>query len=35
VSPWVREALSESHADEKRDHEQAIARLKSEHDRLQ
>ena len=35
VLAWVRDALSESHADEKRDHEQAIARLKAEHGRLQ
>ena len=31
----VREALSQSHADEKRDHERAVTRLKAEHDRLQ
>lgn len=35
VLAWVRDALSESHADEKRDHEHAIARLKAEHGRLQ
>ena len=35
VLTWVREALGQSHADEKRDHEQAIARLTTEHDRLQ
>ena len=35
VLAWVREALGQSHADEKRDHEQAIARLTTEHDRLQ
>ena len=35
VLAWVREALSQSHAEEKRDHEQAIARLRAEHDRLQ
>jgi hypothetical protein len=35
VLAWVREALSESHVDEKRDHERAVARLKAEHDRLQ
>jgi len=35
VLGWVREALSQSHADEKRDHELAVARLKAEHDRLQ
>ena len=35
VLAWVREALGQSHADEKRDHEQAIARLTAEHDRLQ
>ena len=28
VLAWVREALSQSHAEEKRDHEQAIARLR-------
>ena len=35
VLSWVREALSQSHADQKRDHELAIARLKGEHERLQ
>ena len=35
VLAWVREALGQSHADEKRDHEQAIARLTAKHDRLQ
>jgi hypothetical protein len=35
VLAWVREALGQSHADEKRDHELAIARLTTEHDRLQ
>ena len=32
---WVREALRESHADEKREHEEAIARLQAEYNRLQ
>ena len=35
VLQWVREALGQSHTDQKRDHEQAVARLKREHDRLQ
>ena len=35
VLEWVRAALRESHADEKRDHEAAIARLQTEYDRLQ
>ncbi len=35
VLEWVREALSQSHADEKRDHEQAVTRLKAEYARLQ
>ena len=35
VLAWVREALSQSHADEKRAHEQAVVRLKAEHGRLQ
>lgn len=34
VPAWVREALSQSHADEKREHEQAVARFEAEHDRL-
>ena len=32
---WVREALDASHADEKREHEEAITRLRAEYDRLQ
>lgn len=35
VLGWVREALHASHADEKREHEEAIERLKAEHKRLQ
>ena len=35
VLAWVREALSQSHADEKRDHERAVAKLTKEHERLQ
>jgi site-specific DNA recombinase len=35
VLDWVREALRQSQADEKRDHEQAIARLQAQYDRLQ
>ena len=35
VLAWVREALNQSHADEKRDHERAVARLTAEHARLQ
>jgi site-specific DNA recombinase len=35
VLDWIRAALRESHADEKREHEAAIARLKAEYDRLQ
>src|SRR5512132_2000371 len=35
VLDWVREALRQSHADEKRDHEEAIARLQTQYDRLQ
>jgi site-specific DNA recombinase len=35
VLDWVRSALRESHADEKREHEAAIARLQAEYDRLQ
>ena len=35
VLDWVREALRQSHADEKRDHEEAIARLQAQYDRLQ
>jgi site-specific DNA recombinase len=35
VLSWVTKALLESHADEKKEHEAAIARLQTEHDRLQ
>ena len=35
VLEWVRDALHESHADERREHEAAIKRLRAEHDRLQ
>jgi site-specific DNA recombinase len=35
VLAWVRDALRASHADEKREHEAAIGRLRAEHDRLQ
>jgi len=35
VLEWVREALHASHADERREHEEAIERLKGEHKRLQ
>jgi site-specific DNA recombinase len=35
VLGWIREALNQGHADEKRDHERAVARLTAEHDRLQ
>ena len=34
VLAWVRDALRASHADERRDHEEAIARLRAEHKRL-
>jgi hypothetical protein len=34
VLSWVSKALRESHADEKQEHEAAIARLQAEHDRL-
>ena len=34
VLEWVRDALHESHADERREHEAAIKRLRAEHDRL-
>jgi hypothetical protein len=34
VLEWVREALHASHADERREHEEAIARLQAEHARL-
>ncbi len=32
---WIRDALHESHADERREHEETIKRLRAEHDRLQ
>jgi site-specific DNA recombinase len=35
VLAWVRDALRASHADEKREHEAAIGRLRTEYDRLQ
>ncbi len=35
VLEWVRGALHASHADEKREHEEAIKRLRTEYDRLQ
>ncbi len=35
VFDWVRDALRESHADERREHEAAIERLRAEYDRLQ
>ena len=35
VLDWIRAALRESHADEKREHEAAITRLQAEYDRLQ
>jgi site-specific DNA recombinase len=35
VLEWVREALDASHADERREHEDAIKRLRAEYDRLQ
>jgi site-specific DNA recombinase len=35
VFAWVRDALRASHADEKREHEAAIGRLRAEYDRLQ
>jgi hypothetical protein len=34
VVEWVREALYASHADERREHEQAIRRLQAEHKRI-
>jgi site-specific DNA recombinase len=34
VLRWVRESLQTSHADERREHEDAIRRLQSEHKRL-
>jgi DNA invertase Pin-like site-specific DNA recombinase len=35
VLEWVREALRASHSDERRSHDEAIARLQAEYDRLQ
>jgi site-specific DNA recombinase len=35
VLDWVRHALHDSHADERREHEQAIEKLRAEYDRLQ
>jgi hypothetical protein len=35
VLAWVRDALRASHADEKREHEAAIGRLRAQYDRLQ
>ena len=35
VLEWVREALHASHADERREHDQAIKRLQAEYERLQ
>ena len=35
VLEWVREALQTSHADERREYEEAIKRLRAEYDRLQ
>ena len=35
VLEWVRQALHASHADERREHEEAIRRLRAEYDRLQ
>jgi site-specific DNA recombinase len=35
VLAWVRDALRASHADEKREHEAAMGRLRAEYDRLQ
>jgi site-specific DNA recombinase len=35
VLDWVREALRQSHGQEKRDHDEAIARLQAEYNRLQ
>ena len=35
VLDWVRDALHDSHADERREHEEAIKRLQAEYDRLQ
>jgi len=35
ILEWIREALRESHADEKREHEGAVTRLQDEYNRLQ
>ena len=35
VIDWVADALRQSHADEKRHHDEAIARLRADHERLQ
>jgi len=35
VLDWVRDALHDSHVDERREHEEAIKRLRAEYDRLQ
>jgi site-specific DNA recombinase len=35
VMMWLRKGLGESHADEKKDHEAAVARLRAEYERLQ
>jgi hypothetical protein len=35
IMSWVRDALTQSHADERREHASAIERLQAEYDRLQ
>jgi len=35
IMPWVRGALMQSHANERREHDAAIERLQAEYDRLQ
>ena len=35
VLAWVKQALRQSHADERREHEEAIARLQAEHTKIQ
>jgi site-specific DNA recombinase len=35
VLDWVRDALHDSHAEERREHEESIKRLRAEYDRLQ
>ena len=35
VLDWVRDALHDSHAEERREHEEAIKRLRAKYDRLQ